>query len=137
MRNVLLDTGALVALIDRSEKNHNRCVEFLQAFRGQLLSTEPVLTEAVYLCGPSSKAQRICLEFFIDGGAMLVPQSTRSLQRAAALIAKYHDLPMDFADATLVALGEEAGTNEVFTLDLHGFQTYRLGGKSRFRIWPE
>ncbi len=49
MRSVLLDTGALVALLDRSEKQHSACVEWFQQFQGQLLTTEPVLTETIYL----------------------------------------------------------------------------------------
>ncbi len=43
---------------------------------------------------------------------------------------------MDFADATLVALGEELETDWVFTLDHRGFSTYRLKGKKPFRIIP-
>ena len=137
MHSVLLDTGALVALLDRSEKNHQRCLEFFQGFHGQFLSTEPVLTEAADLCGPSVEAQIRCIEFYIRGGALLVPQSNRSLARTVTLMKKYHDVPMDLTDATLEALGEEAGINEIFTLDLRGFQTYRLDGKKSFRIWPE
>ena len=49
---------------------------------------------------------------------------------------KYHDLPMDFADATLVTLGEESGIDQVFTLDRRGFSTYRLHGKKAFRLLP-
>ena len=49
---------------------------------------------------------------------------------------KYHDLPMDFADATLVALAEESEADHVFTLDRKGFSTYRLRGKKTFRLVP-
>jgi predicted nucleic acid-binding protein len=49
---------------------------------------------------------------------------------------KYQDLPMDFADATLVALGEELDSNKVFTLDHRGFSVFRLNGKRPFEILP-
>ncbi len=49
---------------------------------------------------------------------------------------KYHDLPMDYADATLVALAEESETDHVFTLDRKGFSTYRLRGRKAFRLVP-
>ena len=49
---------------------------------------------------------------------------------------KYHDLPMDYADPTLVALGEELGTNRVFTLDARGFSAYRLDGRKAFQLVP-
>ena len=137
MRSVLLDTGPFVALLDRSERNHNRCVRFLRDYSGALLTTEPVLTETVYLLGPSIKARTACIEFILKGGAQLVPQSVASLKRAAALMEKYRDVPMDFADATLTVLAEEANIKEVFTLDLRGFQTYRIRGRKPFTILPE
>ena len=137
MRSLLLDTGAFVALLDKSENNHQRCVDFFKSFRGKILTTEPVLTETIYLLGPSVKAQKAVIEFILKGGAILVPQSTESLSRASALMEKYRDIPMDFADATLVYLAEETGISEIFTLDIRGFSTYRFQGKKVFKILPE
>ncbi len=136
MRNLLFDTGPFVALLDASEKNHERCVEFFEEFKGQLFTTEPVLTEVLYLLGPSIKSQRLGVEFILKGGAILVPQSASSLKRGLELMEKYKDVPMDFADSTLVALGEEMEITEIFTLDVKGFSTYRMHGKKAFRLWP-
>lgn len=137
MRSALLDTGALVALLDKSERNHERCVTFFEEFQGQLLTTEPVLTEVLYLLNASIKAQKASIEFILKGGATLVPQSIESLERAITLMERYKNLPMDFADATLVALAEETETEGVFTLDIRGFSSYRIHGKKTFKIWPE
>ncbi len=137
MRNILLDTGPFVALLDSSEKNHQRCVMFFREFRGQLFTTEPVLTEVLYLLGPTIKGQKTGIEFILKGGATLVPQSLESLKRALELMEKYKDAPMDFADATLVVLAEEMGITEIFTLDIKGFSTYRIHGKKPFRLWPQ
>ena len=49
MNNILLDTGPLIAILDKRDKAHKRCVFFVKGFRGNLLMTEPVLTEAAYL----------------------------------------------------------------------------------------
>jgi len=136
MGNILLDTGAFVALLDRSEATHKRCLDFFSSFRGTVYTTEPALTEALYLLGPSVKAQRICIDFILKGGATMVPQSAASLSRAALLMEKYHDVPMDFADATLVVLAEETGIDKVFTLDKRGFQAYRIHGRRAFVIAP-
>ncbi len=92
MRNIIFDTGAFVALLDKSEKNHNRCLVFLKGFEGELLTTESVLTETIYLLGPSIKAQKSCIEFILKGGATLVPQSTKSLLRVSILMEKYRYL---------------------------------------------
>ena len=137
MRSVLLDTGVLVALLDRSERNHKRCKVFFEGFRGVLLTTEPVLTETVYLLGPSFNQQKLAIDFIVQGGATLVPQSLESLSRAVLLMDKYSDIPMDLADATLVTLGEEMGIDEILTLDNRGFQAYRLHKNTPFTVWPQ
>lgn len=137
MRNLLFDTGPFVALLDSNERNHGRCVHFFQGFQGHLFTTEPVLTEVLYLLGPSIRAQKAAIEFILRGGATLVPQSLVSLKRAVELMEKYKDVPMDFADATLVALAEEMGIHEIFSLDEKGFNVYRIHGKKTFKVWPE
>ena len=136
MRSVLFDTGAFVALLDASEDSHERCVSFFREFPGKLLTTEPVLTETLYLLNSTIKAQKNCMEFILRGGATIVPQSMESLSRAIVLLEKYKDIPMDFADATLVVLAEEMGIDDVFTLDKRGFSAYRINGKKAFKMWP-
>lgn len=136
MGNLILDTGPLVALLDRRERNHRRCVDFFSRFRGNLVTTEPVLTEAVYLLGPSFQSQKPALEFFLQGGAELMSLSPDLLKRSLWLMDKYTDVPMDFADATLVALAEQLGVTDIFTLDRRGFETYRINGKKAFVIIP-
>ncbi len=134
--DLLLDTGALVALLDRSEAKHGDCVAVLEQWVGLILTTEPVLTETLHLVGPAWPPQKACLEFFLRGAFLLIPSSRTSLRRVANLMEKYRDLPMDYADATLVALAEESQTDQVFTLDRRGFSTYRLHGKKPFRLVP-
>ena len=51
-------------------------------------------------------------------------------------MATYEDLPMDYADATLVVLAEELRTNVVFSTDRRDFEIYRIGGRKRFRVEP-
>lgn len=137
MADALLDTGVLVALLDRDERNHEVCVELFAGFRGRLLTTEPVLTEALHLLGPRHADQEPCLDFIVRGGALLVPTTPEVLARCRELMRRYRDTPMDFADATLVALAELAGTVDVFTLDRRGFSTYRTRGRKAFRIFPQ
>ncbi|MFQ5881834.1 MAG: type II toxin-antitoxin system VapC family toxin [Candidatus Methylomirabilales bacterium] len=133
---VLLDTGPLVAILHRDDRHHQRCLEAFESFQGVCLSTEAVLTEAMYLLAGLHGGQRACLEFFIRGGAVLVPVTRKSLHRCQILMAQYRNVPMDFADATLVALAEEAGVREIFTLDRRGFEAYRVGKRGTFRLQP-
>jgi predicted nucleic acid-binding protein len=101
-----------------------------------VLSTEAVLTEATHLLAGVQGGGAACVDFFLSGGALLVPSSTMSLQRVRKLLDKYADLPMDFADATLVALAEELDCTSVFTTDRTDFSVYRIKGRKSFRILP-
>ena len=136
MADLLLDTGAWVALVDRREREHGRCVQALQEVTGRLVSTEAVLTETLWLVGGLRDGPRRCAEFVRRGTVTLVPVSPESLARAVDLMARYHNVPMDYADATLVALGEDLSLDCVFTLDRRGFGVYRLHGRRPFQIVP-
>ncbi|GAB4243400.1 MAG: PIN domain-containing protein [Deltaproteobacteria bacterium] len=127
----------MVALIDRSERNHERCVAFFREFRGRLITTESVLTEAVYLLGPLYSHQKPVLDFVLGGGAELVPMTPGLLKRCAHLMSKYSDVPMDYADATLVAMAETLGIRDILTLDRRGFSVYRYSSRGYFRILPD
>ncbi|NIM00428.1 MAG: PIN domain-containing protein [Acidobacteria bacterium] len=134
---LLLDTGALVSLLDRSQTHHAEFAKFFERWRGPVVSTEAVLTEATHLLGRVPGGAQACCDFFLDGGAVLVPSSPVSLRRCRDLIHKYRDLPMDYADATLVVLAEELSTTLVFTTERRDFGIYRVRGKGKFRIKPE
>jgi uncharacterized protein len=133
---LLLDTGALVSLLDRSQPHHRRFSQFFSGWQGAVVSTEAVLTEATHLLGCAPRGRDLCLDFFLAGGATLVPASLTTLRRCRVLMEMYADLPMDYADATLVMLAEELGTDLVFSTDLRDFQVYRFGRERPFRILP-
>jgi len=133
---LLLDTGALVSLLDRSQRLHREFRRFFEKWDRAVVSTEAVLTEATHLLGRVQGGRKACLEFFLEGGAVLVPFSPGSLRRCGKLLEQYSDLPMDYADSTLVALAEELDTNLVLTTDRRDFGVYRIGGRRRFRVLP-
>lgn len=133
---LLLDTGAFVALADRSEGRHADCVAILEDWHGVIVTTDAVVTETLHLVGPQWRNQKLCLDFLLRGAFLLAPGSQSSLKRAAALMERYRDVPMDYADATLVALAEELDADTVFTLDQRGFSAYRAGRRRPFRVLP-
>jgi predicted nucleic acid-binding protein len=134
---LLLDTGALVSLLDRSQRHHARFTTFLGEWTRPVVSTEAVLTEATHLLARVKGGPQACLDFFLSGALIMVPSSTASLRRGRELVAQYSDLPMDYADATLVVLAEDLGTNLVFTTDRRDFGVYRIRGRRRFDIRPD
>ncbi len=133
---LLLDTGALVSLLDRSQKRHETYASFFGEWDRPVVSTEAVLTEATHLLGSLKGGRQACIDFFLSGGAVLVPATKASLRRSRDLVDQYSDLPMDYADATLVVLAEELGSNLVFTTDRRDFAVYRIRGRRRFEILP-
>ncbi len=130
---LLLDTGALVSLLDRSQPAHPDVSRFFAAWDGKAVSTEAVLTEATHLLGRVAGGIEACLSFFLQGGAVLVPPSIVSLRRARELLIQYADLPMGYADATLVVLAEELGISRILTTDKRDFGIYRRAGRTRWR----
>jgi predicted nucleic acid-binding protein len=82
---------------------------------------------------PDGPAQ---LASFIESSALEVHDifDREALEAAVALIARYADTPMDFADATLVVLAERLHCPEILTLDERGFRTFRYGKKRRFHL---
>jgi hypothetical protein len=133
---LLLDTGALVSLLDRSQSRHAEFKAFFERWRGPVVSTEAVLTEATHLLGRVPGGAHACGAFFLEGGAVLVPSTASSLRRCRDLMLAYRDQPMDYADATVVVLAEELRTNLVLTTDRRDFGVYRVDGKRRFAVKP-
>ena len=117
----ILDTGPWVALIDRSESRHAECVQWLKKFSGRLYSTEAVLTEVLYLLNFSTTAQCAALDFVLEAVVEIVPVNTKSLKKVKSMMKKYADLPMDFADATIVCLAIDAGIQNIVTFDRKDF----------------
>ncbi|MBA3035266.1 MAG: PIN domain-containing protein [Desulfobacterium sp.] len=122
----ILDTGPWVALIDKTESMHDNCVRWFKNFTGSLYSTEAVLTEVLYLLNFSIKAQNAAIDFVVESVVELIPSGTESLKKAKSLMQKYSDLPMDYADATIVCLAMDMGIQNIVTLDHKDFSIYRI-----------
>lgn len=133
----LVDTGPLIALLDRADPDHQLCLDALDELVKPLLTTWPVLTEAMHFLGKVHgwKGQQMLWRLLVDGKVSLSETRVDSLSRMAALMEKYRDTPMDLADASLVAAAEALGTKRVFTLD-SDFEVYRLPGRRSFELFP-
>lgn len=134
MRKILIDSGPLIALFDRTDKYHLASVEFIKNNKSELITTIASITETLHLLDFSRKAQ---IDFlgWVNAGALSIEQITSNdLARIQELTIKYSDLPMDFADACLVFLGEKLNINGVATID-RDFDVYRLKGKETFTTY--
>lgn len=134
---ILTDAGPLVAIIDRDEADHRRCASTLEQLAGPMLTTWPAFTEAMYLLGKTAgwRGQEPLWRMVKQGDLQLAEPTESMLERIPALMARYQDLPMDLADASLVVVAEESGLDRIFTLDGH-FRIYRLPRGKGFTLIP-
>jgi hypothetical protein len=90
----------------------------------------------MYLLSFSWKAQEALWEMLERGVVGLLPLKNNDLARMRELMRKYKDLPMDLADAALVAAAERDKIRRIFTLDRRDFDVYRPAKLGRFVILP-
>ena len=135
MKPVLLDTGVIVALFDRSEKFHSECAELLHTLDAPLVTCEAVLAETCYLLRNLPGAAEAAIENVAAGIFQLPFQLSSQAAAVKPILRKYRDRKIDLADACLIHLANEFGTAEVLTLD-SDFQIYRWGKSKPFHILP-
>jgi uncharacterized protein len=133
---VLVDTGAVVALVNRADRHHAAAVDWFRAFRGELLTSEAVVTETAYVLALSPVHQQAALLWFERARAagLLRVEAVEDYAAIARILARYASLPCDYADATLIALAERTGVAVIATVDQRDFSVYRLAGRRRFRL---
>ena len=134
--DALVDTGALLALLDRSDRWHRVCVNVFKQLRLPLITSEAVLTELFHLVGDNRRETKAAWGLVRSGAVVLASIADSELPDLHALMVRYADCPMDFADATLVHLAKREGLTTIFTVDYSDFNTYRIEGRRRFRVLP-
>jgi predicted nucleic acid-binding protein len=134
--NALIDTGAILALLDRSDRWHQQCVDAFRQLRLPLLTTEAVLTEVFHLVGDSRREMEAAWKFVRSGALVLGAIEHEELPQVHTLMSRYWDRPMDFADATLVHLARRERLSVILTIDQGYFASYRIEGKRRFKVLP-
>ena len=133
MTPILVDTGCIVALLDRSAQHHRQCAETISSLDAPLVTCEAVIAESCYLVRNLAGAATAILEN-VERGVFLVPyRLAGSAGAVSRLMHKYADVPMDFADACLVHMAENFKTGRVLTLD-RDFQVYRWQRSRRFEL---
>ena len=135
---ILTDAGPLIALVDRAEPDHGACTRALRSLAGPMLTTWPAFTEATYLLGSAGgwPGQAALWRMVSRGDLAIDVLGDAPLQmRVRDLMEQYQDVPMDLADASLVAVAEVRDLRRVFTLDRH-FAAYRRADGKPFDVVP-
>jgi predicted nucleic acid-binding protein len=136
-RDVVLDTGPVVAHLDPRDQWHERCAAAWLDLVEHCVTTEAVVAEACHLVLRSGAAAEVPLEFLLAAGIPILGLEAAGHRQAALLMARYANLPMDYADASLVVLADALELNRVFTTDRRGFGVYRGARGVAFELLPE
>jgi predicted nucleic acid-binding protein len=134
--NGLIDTGAILAVLDEDDGWHVRCSAAIRELNPPWMTSEAVLTELFHLVGHARHEMEGAWKFVRSGLIIQAIITDSELPEVHALMSKYWDRPMDFADATLVYLARRESLTTILTIDRADFETYRIEGKRKFRIFP-
>ncbi len=133
MKPILLDTGGIVALLDRSEKYHQDCAHALKELSRPLITCEAVIAEACYLLRRIPGATDAVLKN-IQSGIVRIPWNLAGQEsRVMDFINQYDKVPMAFADACLVCMAEDFEIGDILTLD-SDFGIYRWSRRKIFKL---
>ncbi len=132
----IIDTGAILALLNPEDRWHQRCIEAFASLRLPLATTAAVLTELFHLLHHHPRDVEAAWRFLHSGAVTVLPITDMDMPDLDLLMKRYADRPMDFADATLVHIAKRESLTTIFTIDHNDFETYRIEGKRKFRIVP-
>jgi predicted nucleic acid-binding protein len=129
---ILIDAGPLIALFDKDDHFHSKIKDFIAKNNYKFVSTLAVITEVTHMLDFNISVQIDFLEWIMNKGVLLHEIQQCDFPRIIELTEKYSDLPMDFADATLVIAAEKTGIKSIISIDTD-FDVYRLPGKVRIK----
>jgi predicted nucleic acid-binding protein len=138
----LFDSGPLVAVANRKDHDHERCLRLFRDLPGRLLLPDTVLIEACWVIGdrvgPRAHAEfleRVATELVGDRFTLIALEQT-DLVRMAELVSHYSDLRLDPTDASVIAIAERLDVTQIATLDRRDFSVVRPRHTGGFMIVP-
>jgi len=121
---VIIDTGPLVALLNRRERHHSWVKGVLDTLEPPIFTCEPVLSESCFLLQDINGGQDAILALIARGILRSDFRATAEIDSLRSLMKKFSDVPMSLADACLVRMTELDPQGVVLTLD-SDFKIYR------------
>ncbi len=135
-RDTLLDAGPLIALLDDHDQWHPRAREAWPALADRCLTTEAVVVEATHLVARGRGDHARVLEFLIAADVPVFALHRPLHEACVHLMRRFADAPMDYADATLVALADRLGISRILTFDRRGFTAYQGARGAALSVIP-
>lgn len=130
MQKSILDTGPIVALFDRNDHYYRDIYDFMQNYNGKLYTTLPVVTEVLFLLDFNIETQLDFITWLESGAVVIIDIKTNELSYIRKMMAKYQNVPMDFADATLMLISEKLNLQDIISLDKDFFIYRKSDGQN-------
>ncbi len=137
---IVVDTGVLVAAVNRRDRFHASCAAFLDEAAEPLVVPALVVTEVCYLLARPARGNPELAAVFLDalasGSLPVDAPAPADFARVAELVRRYADLPLDAVDAAVVATAERLGAVKVATVDLEDFRVVVPAHCRAFELVP-
>lgn len=135
---LVVDAGALYAQADADEPGHGAVRAILERERGPIVTTELAVAEADYLIldrlGPD--VELAFLEDLAEGTFLVERLDRAQLRTAMDVVARYRDLRLGIADASLVVIAEQYASRRLLTFDERAFRAVAPLQGGSFTILP-
>lgn len=135
---ILVDTGPIVALLNRRDVHHQACSDLSQELPKPLLSTWAVLAESAWLLRDAPRGIERVMALVVAGIIECPVLDASSAAAISAYAQQYASLRPQLADLSLLHLADRRGVQKIFTLDRRDFLVYRTAvGTSLELVGPE
>jgi predicted nucleic acid-binding protein len=124
MQKTIIDSGPIIALFDRSDKFHNKVLDFIKTYKGKLVTSWAVITEVSHMLDFNLQVQIDFLKWCEAGGIEVYDISQTEISSIRIMMEKYIDVPMDLADATLMYIANKENIKNIVSID-SDFDIYR------------
>ncbi|AXJ00485.1 hypothetical protein CYPRO_1222 [Cyclonatronum proteinivorum] len=125
LRYILVDAGPLIALFDRDDSYHQLVLDYIKTFNGKLITTWPVLTEALHMLGFHVNAQLDLLTWVERNGVQIYEMSSDVIPDIKTYFDKYRNIEADLADISLLVAADQMNVTQILTID-RDFNIYRM-----------
>ena len=136
---VLVDTGIIYALADRSDAWHHRARNFVETYKGTLIIPSTVIPEACYLLQThlSPQAEIAFIRSIVTGALRLEQVTEEDMGRAVEVMNSYQDMLIGLVDASVVAVAERLNLSSLMTTDRRHFSVIKPKHCPAFTLLPE
>ncbi|MFZ4856395.1 MAG: type II toxin-antitoxin system VapC family toxin [Desulfuromonadaceae bacterium] len=136
---VLVDTGIIYALADRSDAWHLRARSFVENYKGTLIIPSTVIPEACYLLQThlSPQAEIAFVKSIVTGALRLEQVTEEDMGRALDVMNSYQDMVIGLVDASVVAVADRLNLSSILTTDRRHFSVVQPKHCPAFTLLPE